>query len=419
MSRVSHTRADASRLRIWVISELYYPEDTSTGYFLTEIAEGLARHHDVRVVCGQPTYSMRGTRAPGSEHRGGVDIRRVHGTTLNKDVAAFRILNMLTLAAAVFWHVLRHFRAGDIALVVTTPPLVPPLVLAACRLRGVRSGLIVHDVYPEALVAAGWLRRTSAAARLLDALFVRIYRAADRVSVLGRDMQALLVAKLGQHRAPHVVLIPNWWEPELHASSNEGQAFLETLGLAGKFIVQHAGNLGPVHGAEALIIAAKRLALDAPNVHFLFIGGGGRTAWLKNQLEAGGLENFTVVTSRPRAEQRAFLSGANLAVMSFRPGMLGVGVPSRAYNIMAVNCPIVAAMDCEAEVARVISEEQLGWVVPPGDGDALALAIIEAQNSAQLLHDMGNRARAAAERRFTRETAITAYLLFVRELALV
>ena len=28
--------------RVWVVSELYYPEETSTGYFLTGIAEGLA-----------------------------------------------------------------------------------------------------------------------------------------------------------------------------------------------------------------------------------------------------------------------------------------------------------------------------------------------------------------------------------------
>ena len=30
------------RNKLWVISELYYPEATSTGYILTQIAEGLA-----------------------------------------------------------------------------------------------------------------------------------------------------------------------------------------------------------------------------------------------------------------------------------------------------------------------------------------------------------------------------------------
>lgn len=48
-------------MRLWVVSELYYPEQTSTGYFMTELAEGLAASRDVRVICSQPTYTARGT----------------------------------------------------------------------------------------------------------------------------------------------------------------------------------------------------------------------------------------------------------------------------------------------------------------------------------------------------------------------
>ncbi len=50
--------------RLWIVSELYYPEETSTGYYLTKIAEGLAASFDVKVLCGQPNYSKRGNIAP-------------------------------------------------------------------------------------------------------------------------------------------------------------------------------------------------------------------------------------------------------------------------------------------------------------------------------------------------------------------
>ena len=76
---------------MWVVSELYYPEETSTGYFLSRIAESLTDTYDVRAVCAQPTYSRRGTRAPWREHHAGVDIRRCRATTLNKDVLPFRL----------------------------------------------------------------------------------------------------------------------------------------------------------------------------------------------------------------------------------------------------------------------------------------------------------------------------------------
>ena len=37
--------------RVWFVSELYYPEMTSTGYFLTGIAEGIASEFEVFVLC--------------------------------------------------------------------------------------------------------------------------------------------------------------------------------------------------------------------------------------------------------------------------------------------------------------------------------------------------------------------------------
>src|SRR4051812_5064766 len=88
--------------RLWVVSELYYPEETSTGYYLTRIAEGLADHRDVKVLCGQPTYSARGVVAPKHEVHNGVEIFRASGTTLDKNVIPFRLLNMITLGLSIF-----------------------------------------------------------------------------------------------------------------------------------------------------------------------------------------------------------------------------------------------------------------------------------------------------------------------------
>src|SRR4028119_547284 len=91
-----------NKKKLWVVTELYYPEDNQTGYYLTRIAEGLADDFDVRVICGQPNYAARGTRAPRRERHRGVEIHRVWGTTLDKNVLVFRLLNMLTLGVSMF-----------------------------------------------------------------------------------------------------------------------------------------------------------------------------------------------------------------------------------------------------------------------------------------------------------------------------
>src|SRR5690242_20331983 len=114
--------------RLWIISELYYPEQTSTGYFLTRIAEGLAGFMRVEVLCGQPTYSEHGMRAPRRENRNRVRIHRVHATHFGKDRLILRAINALTLTVSVTWFALLRFRRGDRLLIVTNPPTLPPLV---------------------------------------------------------------------------------------------------------------------------------------------------------------------------------------------------------------------------------------------------------------------------------------------------
>ncbi|HEY0659489.1 MAG TPA: hypothetical protein VGD05_13490, partial [Pyrinomonadaceae bacterium] len=64
---------------LWVVTELYYPEETSTGYYLTRIAEGLTDDYEVKVLCGQPNYSARGVRAPKREIHKQVEIFRSFG----------------------------------------------------------------------------------------------------------------------------------------------------------------------------------------------------------------------------------------------------------------------------------------------------------------------------------------------------
>ena len=129
-------RGKQQQRTVWVVTELYYPEETSTGYYLTRIAEGLTEKFEVKAISGQPNYSARGTKAPKREIRNEVEIFRLAGTTLDKNVIPFRIINMLTLGSTVMLTALRRFRSGDRVLVVTNPPAMPFIAAFAALSRG-------------------------------------------------------------------------------------------------------------------------------------------------------------------------------------------------------------------------------------------------------------------------------------------
>lgn len=400
---------------IWVISELYHPEDNATGHLLTHIAEGLAERYPVRVLCSQPTYNARGTRAPVCEEHGGVPIRRCRATALNKNVLVLRVINLVTISIALFVQTLARVRRGDFVLVVTNPPLLPFLVAAACKLRGAPFLLLIHDVYPEVLAATGMVKPDALLARGVDALSRRLYRGAERIIVLGRDMARLVAPKLGPARN-NLVVIPNWADlDQVCPTPRPSNALLRKLGLTDKFVVLYAGNMGRTHGLEGLAQAAATLRSDT-DTHFLFVGSGAKRLWLENVIRASGLGNMTVLGNRPRSEQQTFLNACDVAVISFVPGMAGVSVPSRMYNLLAAGKPILAVADADSELALVVEEEAIGWVVPPGRPDQTARAIREARSDPERLAQMGRRARRVAESKYSLRHAITAYQTMIADL---
>jgi colanic acid biosynthesis glycosyl transferase WcaI len=399
--------------RVYVVSELYYPEETSTGYLLTKIAEGIASCVPVTAICSQPTYSARGTRAPAREHRNGVDVERCAGTTLDKNSLWRRAVNAVTISAALWWRVFRRVRHGDMAIVVTNPPFLPFGVLLACRARGAQCLLLVHDVYPEVLVVAGLTRSSSAIARVARRATRWLYRNVDRIIVLGRDMETLAQRKLGG-ADDKIVVIPNWAdEAEIVPTPKHANPLLAKLGLTDRFVVQYAGNMGRTHGLEMLLAAASRVR---DQIHWLFIGSGAKKAWLEESVARAKLQSVTFLGNLPRHEQPVFLTACDVAIISFVPGMAGVSVPSRMYNIMAAGKPIIAVADAESELALVVSEEQIGWVIPPADVDGLVTLLEELSGNPGLVEERGSRARIVASTKYPRSSAIDNFLGLVREL---
>lgn len=401
--------------RVWFVSELYYPEMTSTGGIITQIAERLADDFSVHVVCAQPNYSARGVRAPKRERYHGVGILRCGATTFDKNYLGVRLINILTFSLSAFCSVVRHIRRDDTVIVLTNPPLLPVAVSVACSLRRVRCVLLVHDVYPEALVAAGMMRTRRVPARLLARVTARLYQRMTRIVVLGTDMQHLVKAK-NPNIAGRIRVIGNFAEAQaVFPLGKEDNPFLRDLGLVDKFVVQYAGNMGRTHGLEDLIDAASKLR-DESSVHFLFAGWGAKRAWLENEVRRLGLDNVTILAHQPAALRNDLLNACDVGMMAFVPGMTGVSVPSRTYNVLASGTPMIVMADEGSELARLITTERLGWVVAPRDTGGFCAAVLEARGNPAELARMASRARRLAEEIFTLDAVVEEYREVLREL---
>lgn len=394
--------------RVVIASELMYPEVTSTGYYVSAIARHLAASYPVMALCGQPTYAARGTRGPWRETWHGVSIVRCPGTTFDKNRLIGRLTNVATLGLSSFAAALALLRRGDVVLVVTNPPVLPALVAVACRLRGATYVPVIHDLYPDLLVAVAGVSERSAAARLLRGANRWLFAGAHAVVVVGRDMQARVVEGYPAS-ASKVSVCPNWAEADTVTPLDRRRSPLRAaLGLTDAFVLMYAGNLGRAQELETLLAGAERL-LAEPSFRLLVVGDGARHDWMAAEVRARGLHNVTMLGPRPRDQQIDFLNAGDVGLVTLVRGMHGVSVPSRLYNFLAAGRPIIGVVEPHSEVDLVIREERVGWSTPPGDVDGFVAAVRDAAADGARLEAMGVRARVAVDRHYSGAAALERY----------
>ncbi|UFX47828.1 glycosyltransferase family 4 protein [Bradyrhizobium sp. 41S5] len=392
-----------SSRKVVVASQHYPPDHSTTAAIMSAIAERIAQEADVVVVSGMPGSA----RAPAPGRPVVVEIRN---WLPGKAALIKRALAEALFTGRMFFALLSRLQRGDVALTVTAPFALPYAVAAAARLKGAKSALILHDLFPDVLVMAGLLRPSSLVARAMRAINALMFRALNIVIVIGRDAEKLLLRYRGM-TPEKIRFIPNWatLDPGNRPVSPDNPF---RKAIAARFVVGLSGNLGFTHDPE-IVFGAARLLRDERDIHFLLSGWGMGFARLKEMQAEAQLANVTLVERVADGELDALLSSADVWLIPYRRNVAGVSVPSRFYNLLAAGRPVILVSEPEAEAALTVSENRLGWVVTPGRPDQLAGAIRMASQSQDAA--MAERAVATA-RTFSPERALSSYAALVAEL---
>ena len=182
-----------------------------------------------------------------------------------------RALAELLFTMRMFAALLVKLRRGDVALTVPAPFMLPYAFAAAAKLKGARSVLIMHDLYPDVLIMAGLLKPDSLPAKAMRGLNALMFRALDAVVIIGRDTEKLLL-RYGGMTSDKIRFIPNW------ATLARGVRAVDPDNpyrrpLSARFVVGLSGNLGFTHD-PVIVFEAARLLRDDKDIHFLLSGWG-------------------------------------------------------------------------------------------------------------------------------------------------
>jgi glycosyltransferase involved in cell wall biosynthesis len=393
-------RAATRRLRLLFVTITFHPEPGALrGLPLAKrlVASG---DFDVIVLTAFPWYPL-GHTYPGYRQRlwqwetiDGVRVLRVPIYPSHDSSAARRIATYVSFMLSALVFGLPRVGRADAVYHVDNLPTTGLLALLYARLRGVPVVQHVGDLWPESVTESGMLPR-GPLARAIGALLRRlcdfVYRHDDRLTVLSPGFERALVARgVPESR---VEVLHNWAEEERFFPVPYDARLAGELGLAGRFNVVYAGNIGPLQSLETVVRAAA-LVRDLPDLQIVIVGGGPRETEVRALADSLGTTNVRFLGRRPIEAMNAIhaLADVLLVHLADRP-FLHSTIPSKLQVALVSGRPVLLGV--RGDAADLLDASGGGVTFVPGDPDDLARRLRELYAiPRQSLAAMGARGRA-------------------------
>ncbi len=313
---------------------------------------------------------------------------------------------MLTYVLGAVFHTLVS-PSVNLNFFLTQPPLFPLWGWVLVYLRHQPYICLIMDIYPDVAVLDGLLKADSFVARFLSRLSIFILKRADRVIAIGRCM-AERIAVMGIQRE-RIQVIPNWANEHLVFPIEPAQNNLRhDLGLTEKFIILYSGNMGVSHYFDDILEVARRCR-EIEHLKFVFIGAGRRRKEIEHAIAAHNLQNIILLPFQPAERLAESLSLGDVHFISLRSGFEGLVVPSKAYGALAVGRPIIYQGDPRGEIALMVSENEIGRIVPVADRSKLEETILYYLCNPQIVARHGQNALALARGKYSSARALESY----------
>jgi hypothetical protein len=326
--------------RIWIVSELYKPSNTSTAHILAQITDFLSGNHEIFVIAGKSASFKYGLN---------------ENTTLFTKEEIIYISNpfvrgrVLRLFFGLFFSIkaticlFRNIEQGDKILAVTNPQI---LILILPFFFKKNLTFLIHDIFPDNLIATS-TGLSRFLGRVLKPLFNSAYKRLSNAIVLGEDMKLVIEQK----GVKNVKIIRNWADEELKI----------TPFPSSKIRIIYAGNIGHLQGLNALISWFKKLNENSFELHIW--GEGEAKQELILAVNNFKLKNVYFFGSYNRDEQSKIFGMAHFGLVSLNDKMFGFGVPSKFYNILKVGRPVLYLGPKYTEIYNCIKLNSLGLVI--------------------------------------------------------
>lgn len=381
-------------MNILIVTPHFYPENFRINDFAEEFVK---RGHEITVLTAVPDYpdgnfyDGYGFFKRSREVYNDVKIYRAplipRGSGSNIRLALNYVSYVL---GATFTSLFLLKNKLDIVFVFEPSPItvgIPAIFIK--KIKKIPLCFWVLDLWPESVVSAGNLEKTSFIPKMLEPVVRYIYKNSDKILVSSNGFIDSVENK-GISRGK-IEFFPQWAEPIFKPVRSEEYL----LGDIPKesFKVMFAGNIGEAQDFPSILEAAKQLKFEK-DIHWIILGGGRREGWVRKKVQEYGLvDNFHLLGSFSLDKMPNFYANADAMLFSLKNEYIfSITIPAKVQTYLACGKPILAMVNGEG--GKIIVDANAGLTCPAESSSKLVENIIKMKKmSVDDMSNMGINAR--------------------------
>jgi len=391
----------------------------STGTRSYEMAKRLIDHgHSVTMVCGSGFMAKTGLigRPVNGVRQGMVDGIKVIEINLpysNYDSLIKRALIFFKYAlksTTIAW------KENYDLLFATSTPLTAgiPGILMRLIKPSKRFVFEVRDLWPELPKAMGVVKNhvvLSSMAILEHVSYAAMHAGIALSPGIRKGMQK------GLAMGKKIAMIPNGCDVEIFKpKTNMQKRLIPILSGISKDNLKciFTGAHGVANGLDAVLDAAALLkAKNRTDITLIFIGDGKLKPELKKRAFKEGLDNCVFLDPVPKIRLAELLQQVDVGMMILDnvPAFYYGTSPNKFFDYIASGLPVLN--NYPGWLKEIITQNQCGVAVPPGDPEAFAAALIKLADNPGKRKLMGENGRKLAEKQFPRGILAEQLVLFL------
>ena len=374
-----------------IASCVFPPELVVSAIISEDLANYLSKENEVTVISPRPTrpYGYNFCNDINQDKNPFKHVV-VKSYTSPKSKIFARFYESYSLGKHIVTHIKKNSKMIDLVYINSWPLASQYLIIKACKKLNIETVIHIQDIYPETLINKLPVLK-SFFFELLLPLDRFILQNARTVVTISSGMKGYLTSTRNLEEKS-IKIIYNWQNTKKVAAASKENEF---------FTFVYLGSLSPSAQIESIIEGFG--ALDNSKAKLIIAGSGSEEEKLKKITEdyPGANIEFTPSPSDKVAEIQA---KADVLVLSLREGVGKIALPSKIVSYMFSKKPILAIVESDCDIEKIILYADCGWVVKQNEQEDIKNKMSELiKTDPKVLLEKGERSEVYAIQNLSRE----------------